>query len=109
MATVLEKVGDIGRFEVTDFCEPLDVKSFKTVEVDLCSPVITAFQLPDEIEQVLVPLSEAYPSSVFMKLWEDQCRQQENDCTSLKDIASLVWQPVSNRYIYINHLTLNPF
>ena len=86
----------IERYRLSEFCKPLAIKTVKTVEQ--CQPIVTGFDLPDDIETILTPLANASQSTVFRQLWDDQCNQCVDECTSLELVPSLIWKPVSERY-----------
>ena len=92
---VLAKVDAIGRYCVKDFCKPLDVASVENVEN--CQPDLSVFDISPEVDQILEPLSAAYRSTSFTKLWEHQCVEQQEICASLDDVVENVWKPVQDR------------
>ena len=78
-----------------DFCKPLDVATVENVEN--CHPDLSVFEISSEVDQILEPLSLAYRSSAFSKLWDHQCGEQQEICTSLDDVVENVWKPVQDR------------
>ena len=92
---VLAKVDTIGRYRVKDFCKPLDVATVENVEN--CHPDLSVFEISSEVDQILEPLSLAYRSSAFSKLWDQQCGEQQEICSSLDDVVENVWKPVQDR------------
>lgn len=92
---VLSKLVDIGQYSVKDFCNPIDVRSVGNIED--CHPDSPVFGLSAEVEKMLKPLYDAYNSSTFVKLWEKQCTEQQEYCTSLEDVVKNLWIPVNER------------
>ena len=92
----LVKMASIERYGLSEFCKTQAITAVENIE--LCQPVVTAFDLPDAIETILMPLADAFQSSVFRQLWENQCNQCVDECTSLELIPRLIWKPVSERY-----------
>ena len=90
---MLGKVANIGHYSVKDFCKPLGVHSLDKIED--CHQNMTAFDLSPEVDQMLEPLHDAYKSTTFAKLWEQQCNEQQANCSNLDDVVKNVWNPVN--------------
>lgn len=97
---VLENASNPDEMRLCDFCLPTNLN-----EVDdngeAISPCITAFKLSENVLNMLPSLSICFDSTLFMKMWEKQCRVQNNDCFTLDDVEEMVWRHVKHQYVFV--------
>ncbi|XP_060597648.1 E3 ubiquitin-protein ligase rnf213-alpha-like, partial [Ruditapes philippinarum] len=92
----LKKQEDLEIHQIREFCVPADIT--KVDVVDTYQPRLCAFKLSPLVLDVVPQLHACYTSNTFMMLWNAQCKEVFNQCSTLDDVVQNVWNIVKNQW-----------
>lgn len=96
ICNVLEKISNLDKQCVSDFCEPIKINMD-----DAQDPCITAFKVDTAVIEVLPKFQKLQHSLVFLKIWDSCCNSLKQQCTTLEDVVKHVWTPAENRFVTV--------
>jgi len=66
----------------------------------MCIPNITIYRLPSDVEKMVFEMMRWQGSVIFKQNWDDETKRvvRRQPQISLKDIYTLIWVPVNNRW-----------